>query len=423
MIKTTQSISIRACKLLFKTTSTSYLIFLLCITSESISAQLPLPTGNSGIAKNYPGDIGIGSDPAVIFFDDFESYKNVSELITPGRWNNSFQNSNIKIASQAGTFFDGKNGLEFNSPKSNNEISNALVKDIPGEDVLFLRYYAKIDNSFNVTGSSHNGFGMAASYWSGPGSGPGIKADGYNKFLVAYEAWRGDTTISNPGELNVYVYHPEQRDIWGDHLFPTGIVLPWTYLPGNYGPSFIKRPNVIPILGQWYCHELMVKANTPGQRDGRIAMWLDGELIADFMNIRLRDTLALKIDQFDISLHIYNNKIATKKWCDNVVAARSYIGPLFRNTTHVEPVVRNNKLLVYPNPFTESFTLDLTGINRKVTDKLNFHLYNILGEQVLVLNNISDNVVSIRNKFETGIYFYTIRLNSERLCSGKLGVE
>jgi hypothetical protein len=73
----------------------------------------------------------------------------------------------------------------------------------------------------------------------------------------------------------------------------------------------------------------MVKANTPGQRDGRIAVWIDGNLVADFLNVRLRDTSSLKIDEFWLSFHIGNNSIRQNlKWYDNVVVARSYIGPM-----------------------------------------------------------------------------------------------
>jgi hypothetical protein len=72
----------------------------------------------------------------------------------------------------------------------------------------------------------------------------------------------------------------------------------------------------------------MVKANTPGLRDGRIAMWLDGALVADFQNLRLRDTTALKIDRFAIDLHAGSNRQSVaRKWYDNV-AATSYIGPM-----------------------------------------------------------------------------------------------
>jgi hypothetical protein len=199
----------------------------------------------------------------------------------------------------------------------------------PQLDALFLRYYSKFDASFDVTGSSHNGCMISASYFVNGSATPGVKADGYNKFLANYECWRNAAADPSPGYLNVYIYHPEQRDIWGDHFFPTGLVMPNTSLPGNFGPDFVPRPDTVPKLGQWYCYEFMVKANTPGGRDGRIACWLDGKIIADFPNLRLRDIDTLKIDRFGISLHIGSNTVCeTYKYYDNVVAATSYIGPM-----------------------------------------------------------------------------------------------
>jgi hypothetical protein len=156
-----------------------------------------------------------------------------------------------------------------------------------------------------------------------------VPADGTNKFLVEYECWRGATTDKSPGSLNVYIYHPEQRTNYGDHFFPTGLVLPNTSIPFDFGPDFVQRPDIIPKLDTWYCWEYMVKANTPGQKDGRIAIWLDGKLAADFGNLRLRDVATLKIDRFGLSFHIKSNPNGeSAKWYDNVVAARSYIGPI-----------------------------------------------------------------------------------------------
>ena len=283
----------------------------------------PLPEGNSGIAARYPGDVGIASDPAVIFADDFESYASAAGL--PSRWNEVFHSANVRIASEPGNFFSGTKALEFAVPKQSGEVSNHAGKYVsPERDVLFLRYYAKFDAGFNVLGSSHNGNTVTAHYCC-----PGERADGYNKFAVSFEAGRWETSTANPGSLNIYVYHPDQRDAYGDHFYPTGRVLPFDRTPGDFGPEFVVRPEVIPVLGRWYSYELMVKANTPGQRDGRIAMWLDGKLIADFPNLRLRETSALKIDRFTIDLHVRSNTLAVaKKWYDNVVAATSYIGPL-----------------------------------------------------------------------------------------------
>ena len=67
----------------------------------------------------------------------------------------------------------------------------------------------------------------------------------------------------------------------------------------------------------------MLAANTPGQRDGRIAIWLDGVLVADFPGLRLRDVASLKIDRFGLSFHIGSNPNGqARKWYDNVVAAK-----------------------------------------------------------------------------------------------------
>jgi hypothetical protein len=288
-----------------------------------VLSAAPLPHGNSGIAARYPSDAGIASDPAVIFADDFESYSGAAGLTS--KWSEAYHSANIRIATEAANVFGGGKSLEFTVPQTSSEVSNTVAKVVsPGRDILFLRYYARFDDGFNVRGSSHNGSTISARYCC-----PGVRADGFNKFLVSYEAWRDNTAAPNPGRLNAYIYHPEQRDIWGDHFFPTGIVLPFSSVPFDFGPEFVSRPDVTPALGRWYSYELMVKANAPGQRDGRIAFWLDGQLIADFPNLRLRETTSLKVDRFTIDLHVFNNNLGvTRKWYDNVVAATSYIGPM-----------------------------------------------------------------------------------------------
>lgn len=400
----------------------------LVIAAAALNAQAPdpLPTGNNGIAKNYLNDEGIASDPQVIFADDFESYSSVNGLTANGRWNEAYHLQNLRFATEAGNFYHGTKSLEFKVPQTNNEVSNTTIKYInPTEDIVFIRFYAKFDNSFNVVGSSHNGSTISSSYWEGPGSGPGIPADGYNKFLVSGEFWRDASGPQNPGSLNAYVYHPEQRDIWGDHFFPTGRVIPFDYLPGNFGPYFISRPEFVPELGRWYAYEIMVKANTPGERDGRIAFWVDGELAADFLNIRLRDTTDLRIDRVSIDLHVKHNTLSiAKKWYDNVVIATSYIGPM-QTTTDVNDV--NDQLpdefilyQNYPNPFNPSTTLSFViGHSSFVSLKI----YDMLGNEVVTLVDeykpagtyeVEFNVAQSasggsRAELSSGIYFYQLQ--------------
>jgi MYXO-CTERM domain-containing protein len=295
----------------------------------ALLAADPLPEGDEGIAANYPDDGGIGDDAAVIFFEDFESYSDSSEFWD--RWDNFFQQDQTRVATEAGNVWAGSQAVEFTLPQQDQELSNGLVKFVDPElDVLFLRYYSKFSTPFDVVGSSHNGSWISSHYEDEDGqSTPGIPADGTNKYLVAYENWRGEASEQSPGLLNVYVYHPLQRDDYGDHFFPTGLVSPNTSLPFDFGPEFVPREDVIQDLDRWYCYELMVQANTPGENDGRIAFWIDGVLAADFLNLRLRDVDTLTIDRFGVGFHAGNNPSGEqKKWYDNIVAAGQYIGPM-----------------------------------------------------------------------------------------------
>jgi len=288
----------------------------------------PLPEGGSGIASRHPGDVGIGSDPDVIFADDFEGYTVGADL--NARWDAVYQNQYVDITTVAANVYRGTKALQFTLPQQTAELSDGTDKLVSPElDVLFLRYYSKFMPPYDVVGSSHNGSSISAHYFIGNTATPGVPADGTNKFLANLENWRGDAATPSPGDLNIYLYHPEQRSQYGDHFFPNGDVSPNTSIKFDYGAGFVSRPNIIPELDRWYCYEYMVKANTPGQRDGRIAIWLDGALVADFPGLRLRDVPTLTIDRFGLSFHIGSNPNGqARKWYDNVVAAKSYIGPI-----------------------------------------------------------------------------------------------
>ena len=314
----------------------------------SVVAKQPtaLPEGATGLASKYTADSGLGSDANVLYFDDFESYTSASGLIATSKWDDGYNTQNIRIATEPGNFFGGAKAAEFTLPKTNSEVSIEIFKEknLPKQDTVFVRFYAKYEVGFDVVGSSHNGVFVGSNYWRGlceatNTCGPGKPANGKNKFLVSFEATRDAAGPANPGSLATYIYYPEQRDIYGDIFFPTGRVLPFDRTPyaafdGTYSKlptyvPFVSRPEIVPQLGRWYCYEIMLKANTPGLRDGRMALWLDGKMIADFTNLRFRDIADLKIDHVGLSLHGNGGIMATsKKYYDNFVIAKSYIGPM-----------------------------------------------------------------------------------------------
>ena len=292
----------------------------------------PLPEGGTGIAARYPDDAGIARDSAVVFADDFEDASNPADLRK--KWSAVFGDQSMRISENEANVRGGKKSLEFVMPQQTTPQSSGLQQVFSDEvDVLFLRFYSKFQRGFDYPQkvSCHNGVDISAHYYTN-GATPGQRADGRNKFLAAFESeigYRDQSPI--PGPLNVYCYHPEQRSDYGDHFFPTGMVLPYsptTGNAGNFGTSFVSRPRVVPELDRWYCYEFMVKANAPGRRDGRMACWLDGKLIADFPNLRLRDVATLKIERISLGLYMASNALReNRKWYDDVVAATAYIGP------------------------------------------------------------------------------------------------
>ena len=129
------------------------LIFL--IPSGTVRAQ-------SGIAARYPGDKNIASDPAVLLFDDFESYTSTAGLTS--KWTSTDGIKRMQIATAPGTFFAGKQAIEMSIPITATELNDALRKTIsPTQDTLFMRAYCKFEALYSFpTGNNHNGVLLSA---------------------------------------------------------------------------------------------------------------------------------------------------------------------------------------------------------------------------------------------------------------------
>ncbi len=292
-----------------------------------------LPEG-PGIAARYPGDKDIERDPAVVFADGFETtepgplpggYRKRDEK----KWDTS--GGLCRITDRPEDAHNGGKALEMTivRPGTGLPAGAAVGKYFEeGSDTLFLRYYAKFEKNVELYhGGAHNGGGIAARAPGVPQACPGLRSDGSNKFTTVLDTWRPREEIPSPGYLVVYCYHMDQGGRWGDQFFPTGRVFPGSRQ--IFGDDFVSRPDYFPERGRWLCYELMVKANAPGDRDGRIAFWVDGQLLADFPNLRLRNVERLKSNRIDLGIYTHNPRDVSdiKMWYDDVIAATQYIGP------------------------------------------------------------------------------------------------
>jgi len=284
-----------------------------------------------GIASRYPNDVGIENDPNVILADGFERYTDPSQLTQT--WDNAGPLSRLRIATEPGNFFAGRKALEMRLNISSIEQNDQIVKyPVPEEKVLFIRAYEKFDLGFNA-GNGHNGLKMTGT-GTQPTGQPCVKAlqNGAGKFVFLLQnSFLHKGGENEPGYSHIYSYWPFQKSDCGDHWYSDGQVDYswglWILYPFQY-PDFVAMPNWQPLRGVWYCYEFMVKTNDLGQRNGRVAFWINGQLKGRWTNLFIRSTDSLKIDQAWIGLHSSNSNRVNKKWYDNVVIARSYIGPI-----------------------------------------------------------------------------------------------
>lgn len=130
----------------------------------------------------------------------------------------------------------------------------------------------------------------------------GARATGTNGFSARL-MWRAG------GAAVQYLYHPEQTGVWGDDLpYATKSLAgvdpeesPATQ-PGSSvaGPSRF-RP------GRWHHVEHRVRLNTPGEGDGLVQAWFDGEPALERRGLRFRDAAAFTIDQLFFSTFFGGN--------------------------------------------------------------------------------------------------------------------
>ena len=298
------------------------------------AAAQPLPEGDTGIAAQYSNDVGIGTHPDVVLTEDFESHPE-GPLPWQQPWDNIW--GDVLVISQSVNVHSGQHAIEITHTEPG---SQGCWRDFGqnGFDTLHMRYYMKYHAQF--PGCHHTGGIIFA---GAPGvdiaSSTGVPPDGTNHFTAAlddippYFSW-SPAGNNPPGYSYIYCYHMDQADNYGDVFMPSGLVLPGAR--DLFGPTFVPRTDIILDRDRWYAFELMVRAGTPGQQDGRIAFWVDGVLAADFPNLRLRSTDALKINYAMLST--YSSEVHPNKtmWYDDVVVATSYIGPMY-NGVPVNP--------------------------------------------------------------------------------------
>ena len=278
----------------------------------NLAEQSSLPSGK-GLANSYPEDRGLGENGQVIFADDFES-GGLGE-----GWDETSDKSGkvLQYAVPDGGSELGKRCLRVEAHLGQ-DTGGGLTKWFEPVEMVFIRFYTRFDIGCDyvhhfVTLRANKAL-RGSDKWSGFG-GAGVKPDGTERFSTAIEPWGDWGRSAAPGRWNFYSYWHEvepSKDgkYWGNSFaVPTAPVIP---------------------CGRWICVEFMLKQNTANLADGEQAFWIDGALMGHWKGINWRKSEQLKANALTLESYItdrWTKNPTNVVFFDNVVIARSYIGP------------------------------------------------------------------------------------------------
>jgi hypothetical protein len=308
------------------------------------SVQPALGQG-AGIAAKYPGDAGIAKDPAVLFADDFET-GTVADI--GKRWGSidPADGKTIALDSDVPAGTAGSRSLQITQTMGQNS-GGYLYTTFPGVDKAYLRFYVKFgpDHAYEHHFVELGGYHPPLPY---PYPKAGARPEGNDRVLVFVDCLGEYGKYPPPGIWSLYTYWTEMKISADQHYWGNCINPPV--------PQQIVR-------GRWQCVEAMVSMNSaPDRADGELALWLDGQQVMDvkkgtpranwsgmgfdvlerggvpFEGFRFRTDDALKINHLWLEHYLGQgeqqaNKVThpnpvNRVWFDDVVVAKSYIGPL-----------------------------------------------------------------------------------------------
>jgi hypothetical protein len=280
---------------------------------------LPLTPPETGLASQYNLDQGIENDPYVVFFTGFESDNWQDGWTSIGNPDNGAQ-----ITTDDAGLFEPLLGKAVRSriPEGTNG-GMSLLYDFADEtgaepEEIYFRYYLRMADNWQATVDGGKLPGISGTYGiAGWGGRRSDGTDGWSARGTFHQRMSDDNPLSprlNP--IGWYCYHADMPGTYGDI---------WLWTQGGRGYLANNR---------WYCIEEYARMNTitngVGNNNGILRAWVDGRLAFEKTDIRFRHVDNLKIER--IWMNVYHGGTAVTAqdmdlYFDNIVIARSYIGP------------------------------------------------------------------------------------------------
>jgi hypothetical protein len=312
-------------------------------TSGAAGTTANAAGSGSGLAARYPGDVGLSSDPAVVWTEDFEE-SDVAALVA--RYDDA-KSEGITFDRDTPAASGGKASGKLSASASGPNAVDLFKVLAPGYEELFVRYYAKYEANvaWHHTGVWVGGYNPPTR-WPNPQAG--LKPNGDDRFSVSLEPLEQGAAP----RMDFYNYWMRMHS-WMDS--PQGNT-------AYYGNSLIHEPSFT-AKAEWQCFELHIRINSDvsSGAGAELGVWLNDRSIIQFddsqplgywikdkfcpnaargsdctdykpsnptlvpLDLQFRSSEALKLDNFWPQNYI-TDAGAGSVWYDDMVVAKQRIG-------------------------------------------------------------------------------------------------
>lgn len=289
----------------------------------------------------------------LVIDQDFSQYNGENELYTRSMANNDFPNlggrtsgGNVRGLSndfpQRNRVINGELRAEFTKDDASGRTGGFVFdSSFDGVEEAVLQYRVKFADDFVwATGGKLPGLGGAS---TPNGAQPAGCTQNQNTIENAFSCrlmWRSNTAHTQPPYLIVYDYLPNRETRCGGNT--------------RLGDLKLER-------NTWYTVKQYLKLNTPGQENGVLKMYIDGELLVDLDDVmfRLSGKGSVKINS--VVMHTYRGGNRSDDWWQSPQDDYVYFDD-FKVWTNCSDVTDNGEnqlpVISFKEPTSQTVTLE-----------------------------------------------------------------
>jgi len=229
--------------------------------------QPDAPAGAHVLSDDYPGDVGIGGDQAVVWFEGFDA---ASVGAVTARYDQAQGQARMQLVADQPPGAGGASAMAMTAGQGVDAVD--LYKMLPNHDELWVRWYAKYQPNipWHHSGMWFGGYSPPTAF---PSPMAGISPAGDDRV-----SWSIEPIYTSPSlRFDFYAYWMRMHS-WTANAFPPNDGTAY------YGNAMIHRNDFTVDEDQWVCLEVHAKLNTdPSSGTGAVLeVWKNDAAVAHF---------------------------------------------------------------------------------------------------------------------------------------------